>query len=361
MRPNKRTCVKVLKKSLLINHFLWVTRHKYDVGKKIKAVIFKSLFVYYSNIFMANVNKRAGKCKDWFLTYPQSGQRTKEECLTYAKGKWASELHYICVARELHEDGNPHLHIFMQFKKAKQFRFKGVLDELGGKHGKYERAIDCAASRTYVQKGGDFLEWGQFVDKTQGWSDVIEAPTAKDALQLVKQLYPRDYMLSLERIEYAVQSLHQAPCPIYESPEDLIPWRLPLGLMEWVTEEMPKKSRALALIIIGPTRLGKTTWARSLEKEHMYFRGDFALDGWNAQAKLVIFDDCSTLDNKPDLRKSILTQMVHPVWLSDKYRKKTLIVPDKPCIVLSNSYSKWMDDEYWSANAQIVYVNEKMY
>ena len=43
-------------------------------------------------------------------------------------------------------------------------------------------------------------------------------------------------------------------CPWLETPE----------MKRWREEELPKAERAKCLILVGPTRLGKTQWARHL-------------------------------------------------------------------------------------------------
>ena len=52
------------------------------------------------------------------------------------------------------------------------------------------------------------------------------------------------------------------------------PWLEPPALKRWREEELPKKERGRCLVLVGPTRLGKTQWARHLfPTEHIYYRG----------------------------------------------------------------------------------------
>ena len=70
-------------------------------------------------------------------------------------------------------------------------------------------------------------------------------------------------------------------CPWLETPE-MKRWRG--GTAEG--------ERAKCLILVGPTRLGKTQWARHLFPDnHMYFRGMTNIRKWRDDAALLVLDD----------------------------------------------------------------------
>jgi hypothetical protein len=94
-----------------------------------------------------------------FLTYPQC-DKTKEELLAWLKDKHA--LDQWVVARELHEDGNPHLHAVCKFSKRVKHNDCRFWDWLGH-HPNIQRPRSAPASAKYCRKGGDFLA-------SQGWS-----------------------------------------------------------------------------------------------------------------------------------------------------------------------------------------------
>lgn len=121
--------------------------------------------------------------------------------------------------------------------------------------------------------------------------------------------------------------------------------------------------RPKSLILCGPSRLGKTEWARSLGR-HMYFNGMLNLDDWDDDAKYIILDDFS-----PDVAKYL------PMWksffgaqrqfvLTDKYRKKRTVRFGKPLLWLCNECPR-LDDhnarEWLKENSVTVWVNNKLY
>lgn len=57
--------------------------------------------------------------KSWFITYPQSGDTTLESFLEHFSSVWA--IQYYKLVKELHEDGNPHIHMILQFKGLRTF------------------------------------------------------------------------------------------------------------------------------------------------------------------------------------------------------------------------------------------------
>lgn len=117
-------------------------------------------------------------------------------------------------------------------------------------------------------------------------------------------------------------------------PEQLTMWKFRFN--GWIDSmHAGEWTRPNSLILIGPSRCGKTEWARSLGK-HMYFNNLLNLDDWDENADYIILDDFS-----PDITKFL------PSWkcffggqkqftLTDKYRGKRTVHWGKPMIWLSN-------------------------
>lgn len=92
--------------------------------------------------------------------------------------------------------------------------------------------------------------------------------------------------------------------------------------------------RGKSLFLGGPTRTGKTAWARSLEGEHVYWNGLINADTWNEKAKYIVIDD---FDWTYFPCKKQLIGCQHEFTLTDKYRKKRRISNwGKPCIFIFN-------------------------
>lgn len=154
----------------------------------------------------------------------------------------------------------------------------------------------------------------------------------------------------------------------------LLPWKLPETLAIWhmscfegwftwcATNNAWERPRSL--VLVGPSRSGKTQWARSLG-HHMYFNNLINLDDWDETAQYIILDDFAS-----DITKYF------PCWkcffggqkefvLTDKYRGKKRVHWGKPMIWLSNedifTNLKLEHINFIKANCEVVVLNKKLY
>ena len=118
----------------------------------------------------------------------------------------------------------------------------------------------------------------------------------------------------------------------------------------------------MSLILWGPTRLGKTVWARSLGK-HAYFGGLFSLDESLDDVDYAVFDDISGgLEYFPHYKFWLGCQS--QFYATDKYRGKRLIHWGKPSIWLSNSdprNDKNADVEWLQGNCVFLEIVEPIF
>lgn len=120
--------------------------------------------------------------------------------------------------------------------------------------------------------------------------------------------------------------------------------------------------RRQSLILYGPTRLGKTLWARSLGK-HAYFGGLYSLDEPLDDVDYAVFDD---------MQGGLKFFHAYKFWLgaqkqfyaTDKYKGKRLIDWGKPCIYLSNSNplaDEGVDHDWLVGNCLFVNIEEPIF
>lgn len=88
----------------------------------------------------------------------------------------------------------------------------------------------------------------------------------------------------------------------------------------------------MSLILHGPTRLGKTQWARSLGR-HIYMQGMFNADNLDPDATYAIFDDIVFEEFKS--WKQWLGCQVN-ITVTDKYVRKKNFKGGIPAIYLTN-------------------------
>ena len=94
--------------------------------------------------------------RSWFLTYPKCSLG-KEEALALLKAKRPAKG--IVVARELHEDGTPHLHAYVMLNAEFNCTASSYWD-LQGWHGNYQHAKSWCKVLAYIKKDQDYLQEG---------------------------------------------------------------------------------------------------------------------------------------------------------------------------------------------------------
>lgn len=111
-----------------------------------------------------SLQKRAPRpqaAQGWFLTYPKC-DLSKEEVIKFLQSQDGPLIQEYVVARELHQDGTPHIHVFVRYASKVTFsahRWDLVSQGPPGRvfHGNYQVARSWANCQKYCQKDGDFI------------------------------------------------------------------------------------------------------------------------------------------------------------------------------------------------------------
>lgn len=218
------------------------------------------------------------QAKNILLTYSQVDEnvflRTPTSHFEYCTSL-LGPLDVYRLGRELHADGGTHFHAFVS-PSAKCSTRNARLFDYAGYHPNVRSVPKTPwKSWDYVGKEHDIIhEHGERPrgDRTpehgrdSAWHDALGAPTKEDFLSCLREKAPREYVLYHESIERFVEK-HYAPVPPhYESPSFEADRRS--DLLQWLNQANIGGSgfggRPRSLILWGPTRTGKTVWARSL-------------------------------------------------------------------------------------------------
>lgn len=272
--------------------------------------------------------------------------------LAHFVSKW--NLNGYCISKELHADGTPHLHAYFNFERKLNLLNERCFDlpRLDGEgedgqttwHPNIERPRSDKHVVTYVKKDDDYIasdnidELIKNGEETYG-SIIKKAKTSTEFMSLVATSYARDYVLNHEKIEYFCQKTFGQTRTEYVSPPGMLFPHLNPTAAEWAMQYVQgpiNQGRPKTLILVGPTRTGKSMWSRSLGT-HMYFQGMFNLDDWEDGAKYAIFDD---IDWKFFPNKKQFIGCQSDFVLTDRYRKKKTVKYGIPTIVCMN------DDNY---------------
>ena len=100
--------------------------------------------------------------KQFFLTYPRCTLALSE-----ARNLLAGILEWthLIIAKELHEDGTPHLHVYVKCTRKLNIKSPKHFD-LKEYHGNYQTVNNTAATINYVKKDNEFLEENKQITET---------------------------------------------------------------------------------------------------------------------------------------------------------------------------------------------------
>ncbi|ADN93260.1 replication associated protein [Digitaria didactyla striate mosaic virus] len=293
-----------------------------------------------------------------FLTYPRcpippkdAGSFLKKLCKRY-------NIQYMYIAQELHQDGEPHLHAFLQFDKvfrttsAKYFDFFEF-------HPNIQAARNPEKTLEYCQKNpADFYEDGVFVKpkasrkrklasftRDKKMKQIMANATSRDEyLSMIRKAFPFDWAIRLQQFEYSAKALFPE-APIQYQPQfvsnDMSDHPV---IGEWLdteffTQERGPHHRRRSLYICGPTRTGKTSWARSLGTHHYWQHSVDFLTEWNKNAIYNVIDDIP-FKFVPCWKGLVGSQF--DITVNPKYGKKKTIPNGIPSIILANEDEDWL-------------------
>lgn len=296
-----------------------------------------------------------------FLTFPQSDFNLQE---LHDDIHSRYPIRSAVFAREKHQDGEWHVHAAIKFCRKINVRSARVFD-FNGRHPNFRSCRSFPAACRYCRKeatGQDLLEVG--VDDTgerrrtpnSVYAEAISSPSFDEARDIVREGAPRDFILYGDRIDSRLRSLYAPTVAPYvpEFPRESFV-NVPERANEWANQYLAGEfqGRPKSLLLVGPSRLGKTEWARSLGA-HIYCSGYYTLEAFEAGGNYVVMDDIPW-KNFPNPKGILGCQKT--ITLTDKYRaKKTFDNWRKPCIVCWNGdmyptefaddqhLARWIDD-----------------
>lgn len=164
----------------------------------------------------------------------------------------------------------------------------------------------------------------------------MESTTREEFFERMQAEFPDKLICHFSSVKsYADWQYREDPTP-YTPPDMICHCNNQDQLTGWVPNELrsDREGRRKSLILFGPTRFGKSLWARSLGK-HAYFPGLFMLDDLDESCTYAIFDDIAEgFKGVPCIKYWFGGQK--EFVLTDKYRSKRRVKWGKPSIYLSN-------------------------
>ena len=172
--------------------------------------------------------------KNYFLTYPHCSL-SKEEALSQLQNiQTNTNKLFIRVARELHENGEPHLHVLIQFEGRYQCTNSRQFDLVSPTrsahfHPNIQAARSSSDVKTYVEKDGDFCDFGVFqIDgrssrgaqqtANDAYAEALNSGSKLQALGILREKAPKDFVLQFHNLNANLDRIFEVPPAIYSSP-----------------------------------------------------------------------------------------------------------------------------------------------
>ena len=213
--------------------------------------------------------------KNFTITFPQCDV-PRTTAVERICAKYGDELQGYIVCEELHKDGTPHLHVFLQFKEKLRTSDPHFFDFIGGQHGNYQVTKNVRKWVTYITKEENYTAKGVDVKsikskKAPKNEEVAQMIMEGKSLREINEKNPGYVMLNKRKLEE-----YESWISCERSKKSKIDWIQPkldgltgsqLKIAEWICKNIRQQRsfKAPQLFITGTANLGKTSLVEWLE------------------------------------------------------------------------------------------------
>lgn len=308
--------------------------------------------------------------KNIFLTFPHCTLPKEVALEQLLQIECPSNKKFIRISRELHENGEPHLHVLIQFEGKIQLYNPRHFDlrnpsSSGTFHPNIQGAKSSSDVKSYIEKDGDYIDWGEFqVDArsarggqqtaNDAAAEALNTGNAEAAMAIIREKLPKEFIFQYHNLKPNLQSIFKPTDVEYVSPYPLSSFNnVPEELQSWAdgyfgVVSAARPFRYSSIIVEGDSRTGKTMWARSLGK-HNYITGhlDFSTRVYSDDVEYNVIDDVDPTYLKMKHWKHLIGAQRE--WQTNlKYGKPRVIKGGIPSIILCNpgegsSYQDFLD------------------
>lgn len=212
----------------------------------------------------------------FLLTYPQSDFVHDE---LYAFLQSIKPVVWARVARETHEDGQPHFHVGIRFGARVKTRSDNRIFDFNGRHPNIEVTRSVKSMLQYCAKEGNYKDYGKLPGSSSLYDECVAAAKAGDVDLLNKLLLEAGKSTGWADRLWA---RHSVPDRDIQQPGE--------GTMCVQLQGLSFSGKST--LLVGPSGCGKSTWAKlHAPKPALWVTHMDDLKKLNNGHKSIIFDD----------------------------------------------------------------------
>lgn len=270
-----------------------------------------------------------------FLTYPQCSV-DKDFLYTYLSDLpvGGDKPEKICVAQELHQDGNIHYHVFLSYAKRRDITNEKIYDVLNF-HPNIQKVRSVKYVLEYIVKDNNYL--ANFEVKKPTVAELAERAADEEAfIKIAEEAYGTKFVGAFSNwVAYynRRRKIKLVSDPIGDWSNFRIDDLFLLCRILSVQDHIKDGRRTKSIWLYGKSRTGKTSLARSIGR-HVYMGNTWNVDLLDDDADYLILDDIDF--EKWGWQMKALLGCQRDVSFTGKYFRPKKFTFNIPCIVLSN-------------------------
>lgn len=154
-----------------------------------------------------------------------------------------------CIAEEMHQDGSPHIHAYLQFVTKCNTNNERYFDLSRGAivfHPNIQKPRSIKAVSDYITKDENYIHSPKFKDLGEklDWSEMgVDVSTSAEFMAKVLANHPKEYWLHYQKLKETAD-LHFTPkVNIYDAIIPELPFITTPEMDHWVQNELPKVNK----------------------------------------------------------------------------------------------------------------------
>ena len=267
----------------------------------------------------------------------------------------------ICVAKENHEDGSPHFHVYLGYDKRRDISNERIFD-IDNYHPNIQKVRSYKHCISYIVKDQNYLANFSVIKPTV--AQIADRALDEEAfIKIAEEEYGTKFVSSFSNwvaFYNRRKKISLVSDPIGDWSSFKIQDLNLLCRILSVQNHVKDGRRTKSIWLWGPSKTGKTSLARSIGR-HIYMGNTWNVDLLDDTAEYLILDDVDF--ERWAWQMKALLGCQKDVSFTGKYFRPKKFTFNMPCIVLSNEKPFFnVEQTNWlNVNVDFFEINNRLY